>query len=50
MRVYTFNGLNNVVLELLPGLCVSTVCVKINNGELFFNAFLFGNSYYFSSG
>ena len=26
------------------------VCVKINNEELFFNAFLFENSYKFSSG
>ena len=26
------------------------VCVKINNEELFFNAFLFEISYYFSSG
>ena len=25
------------------------VCVQINNEELFFNAFLFENSYYFSS-
>ena len=25
------------------------VCVKINNEELFFNAFLFENSYYFTS-
>ena len=24
------------------------MCVKINNEELFFNAFLFENSYYFS--
>ena len=31
--------------------CVrACVCVKINNEELFFNAFLFENSYYFSSG
>ena len=29
---------------------VVCVCVKINNEELFFNAFLFENSYYFSSG
>ena len=26
------------------------VCVKINNEELFFNAFPFENLYYFSSG
>ena len=26
------------------------VCVKINNEELFFNAFPFEKSYYFSSG
>ena len=35
---------------LLHSLCVCTVCVKINNDELFFNAFPFENSFYFISG
>ena len=39
-----------MVQELLRGLCVCSACVlKINNEELFFNEFLFENSYYFSS-
>ena len=32
---------------LLRSLCVCTVCVKINNDEMFFNAFPFENSFYF---
>ena len=32
---------------LLRSLCVCTVCVKINNDELLFNAFPFENSFYF---
>ena len=35
---------------LLRSLCVCTVCVKINNDELFFNAFPFEISIYFISG
>ena len=35
---------------LLRSLCVYTVFVKINNDELFFNAFPFENSFYFISG
>ena len=42
--------LENVVSELLRSLCVCIVHVKINNEELFFNAFPFENSYYFISG
>ena len=34
----------------LRSLCVCTVCVKINNDELFFNAFPFENSFYLISG
>ena len=48
-RLY-LHGLKNVVLELLRSLCVCIVRVKINNEELFFNAFPFENSYYFISG
>ncbi len=35
---------------LFRSLCVCTVCVKINNDELFFNAFPFKNSFEFISG
>ena len=48
-RLY-LNGLKNVVLELLRSLCICIVRVKINNEELFFNAFLLENSYYFIYG
>ena len=44
------HGLKNVFFELLRSLCVCIVCVKINNEELFLNAFPFENSYYFISG
>ena len=35
--------------QVWRGLCVCSVC-KINNEELYFYAFPFENSYYFSSG
>ena len=38
------HGLKNVVYELLRSLCVCIVCVKINNDELFCNAFPFENA------
>ena len=38
------HGLKNVVCELLRSICVCVVCVKINNDELFCNAFPFENS------
>ena len=43
-------GLKNVVYELLRSLCVGIVHAKINNEELFFNAFTFENSSYSISG
>ena len=39
------HGLKNVVWELLCSLCVYIVSVKINNDELFCNAFPFQNAY-----
>ena len=38
------HGLKNVIYELLRSLCVCIVCVKINNDELFCNAFPFKNA------
>ena len=50
-RVYRSSRLEKCGLGLLlRSLCVCTVCVKINNDELFFNAFPFENSFYFISG
>ena len=48
------HDLNNVIYYylglLLRSLCVCTVCLNINNDELFFDAFPFENSFYFISG
>ena len=49
-RELYLHGLKNVVEELLRSLCVCIVCVKINNDELFCNAFPFENAYDFISG
>ena len=43
-REFIHSRLENVVWELLCSLCVCMVCVKINNDELFCNAFPFENS------
>ena len=43
-------ALYKIKILLLLLLCVCTVRVKINNAELFFNAFPFENSFYFISG
>ena len=44
------HGLKNVVYESLRSHCVCIMCVKINNDELFCDAFPFENSYDFISG
>ena len=48
------HDLNNVIYYylglLLRSLCVCTVCLNINNDELFCDAFPFENSFYFISG
>ena len=50
-RVYTFTAsemwFRNYYVAYRCICIVSLVCIKINNEELFFNAFPFENSYYF---